>query len=212
MHPLVHRIYGVHLYASGQLRRLYDWVVSWGHTRYGTWALFVLAFVESSFFPIPPDVLIICLCMSNNNKAFWFAAVSTVGSVLGGLFGYVIGYAFYEALAKPLIAALHYEHYFNLVGQSFTDNAFLAIFGAGFAPIPYKVFTIAAGFWKIDLSVFVLASIVGRASRFSLVAGLMYFFGKRMSTFIDRYFNVLSLLLFIIVIGIVVFITRLYAP
>ncbi len=201
MHRIVHKVYGMHLYATGMLRKLYDWVVSWGHTKYGTIALFVVAFVESSFFPIPPDVLIICLCVANSNKAFWYATVSTIGSVLGGLFGYFIGYAFYETVAKTIIAAFHYDAFFEAVGQSFQDNAFLAIFGAGLTPIPYKVFTIAAGFWKIDLITFTVASILGRASRFFLVAGLLYFFGKRISTFIDRYFNILSLAVFVLVVA-----------
>ncbi|MBI4016582.1 MAG: DedA family protein [Candidatus Aenigmarchaeota archaeon] len=200
MHRIVHKVYGLHLYATGGLRKLYDWVVSWGHTKYGTIALFVVAFVESSFFPIPPDVLIICLCVANSSRAFWYATVSTVGSVIGGLFGYFIGYAFYETLGKPIITALHYEVFFEAVGQSFQDNAFLAIFGAGLTPIPYKVFTIAAGFWKINIPVFVVASIFGRASRFFLVAGLLYFFGKRISTFIDKYFNMLSFAVFVLVI------------
>lgn len=197
---MLHRIKGFHLYASGQLRKLYDWVISWGHTPYGTWALITLAFIESSFFPIPPDVLLICLCISNTNKSYWYALLTTISSVVGGWLGYLIGYAFYETIGKLIITALTLQNAFENVGILFQNNAFWAIFAAGLTPIPYKVFTIAAGVWQIDLLTFTTASVFGRAGRFFLVATLLYFFGKKLSTFIDKYFNLLTLAAFALVV------------
>lgn len=197
----LHKIYGIHTYAIGLLKRLYDWVISWGHTPYGTPALFVLAFVEASFFPLPPDVLLICLCVSNNRRSFWYATVGTVGSVLGGVFGYFIGYAFYETLGKAIVGTLGMQASFEQAGALFAKYGFWTIFGAGFSPIPYKVFTIAAGFWQISLPIFILASIAGRAGRLFIIAFLLFFFGKQLKVFIDKYFNILSLVGFVLMVA-----------
>ncbi len=196
---------GLHFYSFGLLRRLYDWVLSWAETKYGTWALFLNSFAESSFFPIPPDVLQIALSVSKPKKSFWFALISSVGSVLGGVFGYLIGYFLFESVGRWIIAVLGYQHYFEVVGGWYGANAFLAILGAAFTPIPFKVFTIAAGFWQVGLWVLVLASAIGRPLRFFMVATLIYFFGAKVKGFIDKYFNWLSLLFFVLlVLGFVV--------
>ncbi len=150
----------------GRIRGLYDWTLSWAETKYGALALFVLAFAESSFFPIPPDILLIALCVSLHKKSLKFAAICTVGSVLGGVFGYFIGYSFYEYIGVFIIQALNYQQYFDLVGQMYANNAFFAILAAAITPIPYKVFTIAAGVWHIDLVTLITASILGRGFRF----------------------------------------------
>jgi membrane protein YqaA with SNARE-associated domain len=194
-------VLGVHLYALGFLRRMYDWVLSWAHTKYGALALFILAFMEASFFPIPPDVLLIALCVSIPAHAFRFAAISTAGSVLGGVLGYYIGYGLYESVGIRIIDAFHYHEQFQTVGELYLDNAFWAITAAGFTPLPYKVFTIAAGVWKVPLLTVVGASLLSRASRFFLVAGLLYFFGPSMKAFIDKYFNWLTLAFFVLLIG-----------
>jgi len=201
MPHVLDRVFGVHTYAMGKLRKLYDWVISWGHSPYGTWALFLLAFAESSFFPIPPDVLLMCLSLSRPKRAFWYAIVCTLGSVLGGLFGYLIGFGLYESVGSRLISFLGYESEFQVVGQLFENNAFLAIVAAAFTPIPYKVFTIAAGVWSIDLITFIVSSIVGRGARFVLVAGLIYFFGERIKVFIDKYFNLLTFVALGLLVG-----------
>lgn len=198
-------ICGLHFYSFGLLRKLYEWVLSWAETKYGTWALFLNSFAESSFFPIPPDVLQIALSVGKPKKSFFYALISSIGSVLGGVFGYYIGYFLFESVGKRIIILLGYQHYFDLVGVWYSSNAFLAILGAAFTPIPYKVFTIAAGFWQIGLWVLILASAVGRPLRFFLVGTLIYFFGPRVKVFIDKYFNWLSLLFFILlVLGFVV--------
>lgn len=201
MRNALHKTYGWHLYGMGKLRKVYDWVLSWAHTKYGAWALFILAFAESSFFPVPPDVLLICLCISRPARAFWYAALSTLGSVVGGLLGYAIGFAFYELIGSAIISTLGYAAEFEVVGQLFQENAFLAIVTAAFTPIPYKVFTIAAGVWQISLPVFVLASIAGRAARFVAIAVLLYFFGARVKVFIDKYFNLFTLAALALLVG-----------
>ena len=192
---------GFHFYSFGLLRRLYDWTLSWAYTPYGTIALFIIAFAESSFFPIPPDILLIALCISIPSKSFWYALISTVASVLGGMFGYYIGMALYSTIGKAIIAALHYENYFNLVGKMYSDNAFLAILGAAFTPIPYKVFTIAAGVWDINFLILITASIIGRGLRFFIVATLIFFFGAKIKEFIEKYFNWVTVIFFVLLVA-----------
>jgi len=182
------------------LRRLYNWVLSWANSKYSTVALAVNSFAESSFFPIPPDVLQIALSVSKPKKSFWYAFISGIFSVLGGILGYFIGLFLYESIGKLIITALGYEHYFQIVGSIYKENAFLAILGSAFTPIPFKVFTIAAGFWSVSLFHLVIASAIGRFGRFFLVATLIYFFGEKVRVVIDKYFNWLSLLFFILVI------------
>jgi membrane protein YqaA with SNARE-associated domain len=193
-------IRGLHFYSFGLLKRLYDWVLSWAETRNGAYALFLNAVAESSFFPIPPDVLQIALSVGKPKKSFLYALIASIGSVLGGIFGYYIGYFLFESVGKLIINALGYQEQFLLVGRWYASNAFLAILGAAFTPIPYKVFTIAAGFWQIGLWVLLLASVIGRPLRFFIVATLIYFFGARVKVFIDKYFNWLSLLFFVLLV------------
>jgi membrane protein YqaA with SNARE-associated domain len=196
-----HRVIsGFHFYSFGLLRRLYDWVLSWEKSKYGTAALAANAFAESAFFPIPPDVLQIALSVAKPKRSFWYALVSSVFSVLGGILGYAIGFFLFESVGQLIINTLGYQDYFNIVGGLYKENAFLAILGAAFTPIPYKVFTIAAGFWSVGLFPLILASIVGRSARFFIVATLIYFFGARVKVFIERYFNWLSLLFFVLIV------------
>jgi len=191
----------LHLYTFGLLRKLYDWVLSWAHKKYSSLALFILAFSESSFFPIPPDVLQIALSVSKPKKSFFYALVSSIGSVLGGIFGYFIGYFLFDSIGKVIIDALGYQAQFNAVGELYTSYAFLAILTAAFTPIPYKVFTIAAGFWQVGLLPLITASIIGRSARFFLVATLFYFFGPKIKEFIDKYFNLLTIIFIMLLIG-----------
>ncbi len=174
------------------LRRLYNWVLGWSESPYATPALFLLAFVESSFFPIPPDVLLMALAVSAPRRALYYALVCTVGSVAGGILGYAIGYYFFEILGEPIIGFYSIADSFDLVGEKYNSNAFAAIAIAGFTPIPYKVFTIAAGVFKVSLPTLIAASLLGRAGRFLLVAGLIRIFGPTIRDYIDRYFNILT--------------------
>jgi membrane protein YqaA with SNARE-associated domain len=189
-----------HFYTLGALKRLYIWTLSWAHSKYALLALFTLAFIEASFFPIPPDVLLIALAVGAVRKSFWFALIATVGSVLGAILGYYIGLALYDTIGIAIIELLHYQEQFALVGQYYTNNAFISILGAAFTPIPFKVFTIAAGVWKINLTTLLTASIIGRGIRFFAIATMIYFFGARIKTFIDKYFNILSIAALLLVI------------
>ncbi len=185
-------------------RRLYDWVLGWADTPYGTPALFVLSFAESSFFPVPPDVLQIALSVARPRRSFFYAAVSTVASVLGGVLGWVIGYALWSAAVEsffftwvPGVNAAN----FAKVSELYHGNAFLYITGAGFTPIPYKVFTIAAGVFEVSLPVLIAASILGRSGRFFLVGACVYLFGPRVKVLLERYFNLATLVFFLLLVG-----------
>lgn len=183
------------------MRRLYDWVLSWAYSPYAVPALFLLAFAESSFFPIPPDVLLIALAISIPRKAFYFAAVCSIGSVLGGMLGYLIGYEFMEAVGNRIVAFYGFMDKWHAVGQLYNKYAAWAVGIAGFTPIPYKVFTIAGGAFKIDFPVFVLASFISRSARFFLVGTLIYYFGPPIKSFIEKYFNILAIVFVVLLVG-----------
>ncbi len=183
------------------LRRLYDWVLSWAETPYAVPALFVLAFAESSFFPIPPDVLLIALAISVPTRALYYALVCSVGSVLGGMLGYLIGYQFMELIGIHIVELYGFTSQWEYVKVLYDQWAALAVFVAGFSPVPYKVFTIAGGACKINFPVFVLASAVSRSARFFIVAVLIYYFGAPIRSFIDRYFNLLAIVFTVLLVG-----------
>ena len=187
---------------KGIVRRLYDWVLSWADTPYGTPALFALSFAESSFFPIPPDVLQIALSAGKPRRAFWYAGVSLVGSVLGAVLGYFIGLWFWEA-TQNFFYNLHLfsREQFQYVEKQYADNAFLAVFTAAFTPIPYKLFTIAAGVCQISLAMLLFASLIGRGMRFFLVAVLMFFCGPAIKSWIEKYFDMLAIVFTVLLIG-----------
>jgi membrane protein YqaA with SNARE-associated domain len=190
-----------HLYTIGVVRKIYDWVLSWAESRYATWALFILAFIEASCFIIPPDVLLLSLSLAKPRKAWRYATISTAGSVIGGMFGWFIGHALYGVIGRRIIEGLGYQAQFAYVGQLYQQNAFWFIFTAAFTPIPYKVFTIAAGVWSIGIPTLVLASILGRGGRFFIEGGLIYFVGPRVKQFIDRYFDWLTIAAGVLLVG-----------
>ena len=182
------------------LRKLYDWVLHWAETPYGAPALFLVAFAESSFLPIPPDVLLIALGLSLPRKAFRYALICTAGSVLGGIFGYLLGWQFWELATGILFNYVNPES-FETVRNYFIQYEGWAIAIAGFTPIPYKVFTLTAGFLRADFRIFLLASTLSRAARFFLVASLIYKFGPSIRLFIEKYFNILTVLFAVLLIG-----------
>ena len=183
------------------LRRLYDWVLSWAETPYGVAALFVLAVAESSFFPIPPDVLLIALGLSIPTKAFRYAAWCTLGSVIGGVLGYTIGFALWSSVEPMVIPSLFSAETFERVTGLYNEYGVPIVFAAGFTPIPYKVFTVAAGVAKINVPAFIGASIIGRGARFFLVAAVIRRYGDAAKDFIDRYFNLVTLAFTILLVG-----------
>lgn len=183
------------------IRVTYDWVLSWADRPGGVWALAGISFAESSFFPIPPDILLIPLCLSAPKRAFWYAGLCTAASVFGGMAGYAIGLLFFESVGGAIIEMYGLDGLFSPVGDLYAQYAAGFVVVAGFTPIPYKVFTIAAGFFEVNFPIFVVASIVGRGGRFFLVAGLLRWFGEPMKDFIDRYFNWLTAALAVLFVG-----------
>jgi len=192
------------------LRKLYDWVLSWAETPYGAIALFVLAFAESSFFPIPPDALLIALVLGARKKAFKFALICTVGSISGAVFGYLIGHYLwwthnneFSSLATFFFSTFpgfSNEMFFRIQGL-YNQYNFWIVFTAGFTPLPYKVFTVSAGAFNVNFPLFIIASIIGRGARFFLVATLIWKFGPPIKNFIDKYFNLLAIIFTILLIG-----------
>lgn len=183
------------------IRRSYDWVLHWADTPYGVWALFLLAVAESSFFPVPPDVLLIALTLSRPKRWFRYALICSVGSVLGGVIGYVIGLGLWEA-ARPLFIPYAFSQAtFDRVVALYDKHDFWIVFIAAFTPIPYKAITITAGVCQISFVMFLVASVIGRSARFFLVAGLIRVFGEKMKTFIEKYFDLLTIAFTILLIG-----------
>ncbi|RMD91726.1 MAG: DedA family protein, partial [Calditrichaeota bacterium] len=187
--------------ARNWIRRLYDWVLSWAETPYGIFALGALAFAESSFFPLPPDVLLIALAIGAPRKAMKFALVCMLMSVIGGIGGYYIGYGAYEWIGRPIIEAYNGQPIMDKISMWYSEYGFWGILIAAITPIPYKVFTIASGVFSFKFIEFLLASIIGRSIRFFAVAGLIAVFGVQIKSFIDRYFNLLSIIFTILLIG-----------
>lgn len=183
------------------LKRLYHWVLHWADTPYGKPALFLLAFTESSFFPIPPDVLLIALAVGRTKKAFQFALICSVGSVLGGILGYALGTFFMDSVGFAILSFYGVMDKYDRIAALYIQYNAWAVGIAGFTPIPYKVFTIAAGACKINFSVFVFASAVSRSARFFLVAGLIWWKGETIKNWIDRYFNWVVTIFTIALIG-----------
>jgi membrane protein YqaA with SNARE-associated domain len=183
------------------LRCLYDWVISWAKHPAGSWALFINAFVESSFFPVPPDALLIALGIGAPKRSFWYSTLCSVGSIIGGAFGYFIGWKLWELTSSFFFTYIFSEELFNKVSALYNENAFLSVLGAAFTPIPYKVFTIAAGVCQINFIIFMLASIIGRSGRFFLVSTVVFFFGARAKELIDKYFNLVTIVFFLLLIA-----------
>ncbi len=186
---------------AGFIRRLYDWVLHWAETPYGSLALIILAFAESSFFPVPPDVLLIALAISIPKKSFFYAFECSLSSVIGGMLGYLIGIALMDVIGWKIIDFYNARELFTQLFSKFNEYNFWAVLIAAITPIPYKVFTIAAGAANATFWVFMVASIIGRSLRFFAVGALIYIFGERIKNFIDKYFNWLSILFMVLLIG-----------
>ena len=183
------------------LRRLYDWTMSLAAGRHAPAALAAVSFAESSFFPIPPDVMLIPMVLANRQKAFTIALVCTVTSVLGGLLGYAIGYYFFETLGEWVVRTYHMENGLAAFRAGFEKWGIWIILIKGLTPIPYKLVTIASGAAHFDLFTFVWASIVTRGARFFLVAALLWKFGEPIRTFVEKRLTLLTWLFLIALIG-----------
>lgn len=183
------------------IRRLYDWVLSWAETPYGVPALFILAVAESSFFPIPPDVLLIALALAIPTKAFRYALWCTAGSVIGGILGYYLGFALWGTVEPLLIPAVFTVEKFEQVTGIYDEYGVPFVFVAAFTPIPYKVFTVAGGVAEINLPAFIATSFVGRGARFFLVAAIIRRYGDLAKDLIDRYFNLFTVAFTVLLLG-----------
>jgi len=186
-------------------RRLYDWVIHFSQTRHGATALFVLSFAESSFFPVPPDVLLGPLALGAPKKWLRFALACSIASVLGGILGYCIGMFLWSMIGDWVIAHLSWagltEVNFAKFQNAYRKWDFAVVFTCGFTPLPYKVCTISAGIAKINFFGFLVASTVSRSARFFIVAGLMGWKGEKIRPFIEKYFNWFSLAFVVLLIG-----------
>ena len=183
------------------LKKLYNWTLHWAKTTHALCALFLLAGAEASFFPVPPDLLLITIVISNPKSWLKSASLCLIGSVVGGALGYLIGFKLWEAVSPFFLKYIFSQALFLKVKTIYNQYDFWAVFTAGFTPIPYKVFTIAAGVCQINFKVFILASLLSRGARFFLVAILLRIFGEKVKTFIDKYFNILTIIFVILLLG-----------
>lgn len=187
--------------AGGPLKKLYDRCMIWIAGPYGGWALFAIAFIESSFFPLPPDVFLIAMCIAAPSRSFKYAAVCAVGSVLGGAFGYGLGLFFMDSLGQQIISWYGLEDKYLTVQELYRTYDAWAVGAAGFTPLPYKLFTITAGAFKLNFPTFLIVSLLSRSARFFLVAAFIWKFGEPVQRYIDRYFNILSVVFMVLLIG-----------
>lgn len=184
------------------LRRLYDKVLQLAAHPKAAWALAAVSFTESSFFPIPPDVMLIPMVIAERAKAWFYASLCTIASVLGGMAGYFIGYAVFETLGEPILNFYDPERAaWNTFKALYEEWGFWIVFAAGFSPLPYKIFTIASGIVALNFPVFVIASAISRGARFFLVSGLLYWFGPPIRTFIEKYLGLLTILFVVSLVG-----------
>lgn len=191
------------------LRKLYDWVLHWAQTPYGPIALFVLSFSEASFFPIPPDILLIAMAIGYRKQAYKFAFICSIASIFGAVGGYGIGYyLWWSGDGYNQIAHFFFNHVpgfnegiFLDIQKQYDIYGFIITFTAGFTPIPFKVFTISAGAFNISFPLFLLASTISRSARFFLVSFLIMKYGEKIDRVINKYFNLLTIIFVLIVIG-----------
>ena len=183
------------------LKGLYDWTMNLAGHRHALAALALVAFIESSVFPIPPDILIIPMVLAAREKAWRIALVCTAASVIGGLGGYGIGYFLYETVGGPLLEFYGYADKFRQFQSYYHEWGAWIVGGAGLTPFPYKVITIASGVANLDMVVFIVASVLSRGLRFFLVAGLLWYFGEPIRTFIEKNLGILTIVFFVLLLG-----------
>lgn len=183
-----------------KIRQMYGWVVGWSDTPKAERALGAIAIAEGSFFPIPPDPLLIAMTTAKPKKYLRFATICTAASIVGGALGYLIGLVLFETVGQWIVDTYHLQSDFDAIGQRYEDSAFLAVLTAAFTPIPFKLITVSAGVFHVNFIAFIVASIIGRGARFFLVATLMHHLGRRYKDKIERYIDVLGLLFIVLII------------
>ena len=175
------------------LHLIYDWTMQLANNPRAIWLLGFVSFIEAIFFPIPPDVLLIPMILANIKRAWLYAFVTTITSVIGGLVGYAIGYLAYEQIAEPLLLSLGKQAAMSLFSSSINENGFLIVLTAGISPIPFKVVSVMSGFTQMPVFVFLLSALLGRATRFFVVATLLKYYGETIKSFIETYLGWLFL-------------------
>ena len=183
------------------LKRTYNWTLEKAQHKNAKWYLSLISFAESSFFPIPPDILLIPMALASKANALFYAFICTLFSVLGGILGYAIGYYFYNSVGIYIVDFYHLENSFNIFESYYKEFGILIVLGAGITPFPYKFITIASGVFGLNIFLFIIVSIIGRGLRFYLIAILLYFFGEKIKLIIDKYFNFLTIVFFILLVG-----------
>ena len=183
------------------LRRLYDWTMNLANHRHAMWWLALVAFVEASVFPIPPDVLMIPMILARPNRAFAIAGVALVASVLGGLLGYAIGALAFDSLGQPILEAMGKGDAIATFNTRFNDFGFWAVLTAGVTPFPFKVITIMSGWTGMPFGTFVATSILARSLRFFIVAGLLWKYGEPIRDFIEKRLGLMFILFITLLIG-----------
>ena len=179
------------------LRRVYDWMIELAAHPRAAWALAVVSFAESSFFPIPPDVMLIPMVLAARAKAWVYATICTISSVFGGIAGYAIGFFLFEIIGKPLLDFYGYGEAFARFAAQYNDYGAWIVFFAGVTPFPYKVITIASGATQLNFLIFMLASVAARGLRFYIVSALLFWFGPPIRAFIERRFGLVTTLFFV---------------
>ena len=183
------------------LRSLYNWTLKKAEHKYSSWILSIVSFSESSFFPIPPDILLIPMIIANRTKAWTYALICTLSSVIGGVAGYAIGFFLFNSIGILIVEFYHLSNSFNTFENYYKEYGILIVLGAGFTPFPFKFITIASGVFSLNIFLFILTAFVARGLRFYLLACLLFIFGEKIKILIDKYFNILAVLIFILLLG-----------
>ena len=183
------------------LRKLYNWTLDKASHKKASWFLVLVSFAESSFFPIPPDILLIPMILAKRIQAWFYALICTLSSVAGGLVGYVIGIFFYSSVGSAIVEIYGLSDSFNLFESYYNQYGIWIVLGAGFTPFPFKFITIASGVFNLNIFMFVIVAMIARGLRFYLIATLLFIFGNAIKNLIDKYFNLLVSLFFILLIG-----------
>ena len=182
-------------------KNLYDWTLFQASKKSALWFLSFISFIESSFFPIPPDIILIPMIIAKRAKAFIYAAICTISSVLGGLFGYLIGFALFNSIGIFLVNLYGMNEYIENLKAYYDDYGMWFVLVAGFTPVPFKVITIGSGLFQLNLLIFIICSFIARGLRFYIIAGLLYLYGETIKNFIEKYFNYLTILFFILLLS-----------
>ena len=183
------------------LRKLYNWTLDKASHKKASWFLILVSFAESSFFPIPPDILLIPMILAKRLKAWFYALICTLSSVAGGLAGYAIGIYFYASIGSAIVEIYGLSDSFNIFEAYYNQYGIWIVLGAGFTPFPFKFITIASGVFNLNIFLFVIIAMIARGLRFYLIAILLFVFGNAIKNIIDKYFNLLVSLFFILLIG-----------